>query len=727
MKSMRFVLGCVTVRRPVVFVSLLFGLLLFCSLSATLKAQTPTKPAPKPMQTKPLPAEVTTHTIPVVNPQIREAWRKSMVRTPRPKNGCFKAEYPKTEWQEVQCGLPSKHFNPKKGKAKPNQVGNGADFAIQASGTNLISSTEGSFLPTTDAPTGVSGDWYGGSTAVSDVFMLQINSQAPFNATSSPFATPACSGAPNGAAGCFGWQQYLFSQTQGPAPGAGQHSVPGVPGTTPGVFIEYWLFNWGTPCPALPSWAGSGTWNSYGSACWFNGPMTYVPPQTVADLPGLVMTATASASQDTVSLSTTSGIYTYAEPTVLTLSQSWTQSEFNVFGDCCGFETNFTSPATLVVRTSIDDGSTNAPSCVANDGTTGETNNLTFAPAQGTTAPPVCCPYGGANPAIEFVESSNATEWAACTNPITWGEPHITTVDGTYYNFQGAGEYMTLLDPDGTEVQVRQSPIPTDAPGNWAPNPPPAHYQDDGLVSCLSGNTAVAARVGKHRVTYEPSFGVPEPSGLQLRIDGKVTTHGVNFGDGGSVEATSDGIEINFPDGKVLSVSGFLPLLSVEFSGLGVVSKSAGAPQKGLAGFVPAGSWLPRLPNGTSVGPMPASLHNRYITLNKTFGNAWRVTNRNSLFDYAPGTSTATFTNAAWPVENAKSCSLPNEKTTPHVSIKAAEEACRKITNATLHSSCVFDVSVTGKIDFVHTYLINQRIHTKLIGKPIIIRPDIEK
>ena len=164
-----------------------------------------------------------------------------------------------------------------------------------------------------------------------------------------------------------------------------------------------------------------------------------------------------------------------------------------------------------------------------------------------------------------------------------------------------------------------------------------------------------------------------------------------------------------------------MPFLFLEFSGIGVVSKSGGTSESGLAGVVPDGSWLPALPNGSSVGPMPATLPARFNTLYKTFGNAWRVTNSKSLFDYAPGTSTATFTNAAWPVENATSCSLPKVNTPARISAAAAEAACGQISNATLHSNCVADVQATGNRTLADTYAVGQRVHNTLIAKPLVL------
>lgn len=689
--------------------------------------------------------------------KARRAWAKTMHHTRAPKVGCFHASYPSTQWQEVQCDPPNGWRSAP--HRKKEQAGHGEvfgpvsipqnnDIVLQAPSGLLLSSVVGSFPTVNGVETETDS---GGINPGPNEYTLQLNTNDNH--------TAACGSSSN----CVAWVQFVMS-TNAPISTTETCSATSCPSTNKTqVFIEYWLLNYGTDnggqfltnegwqpniCPSGFTDNGPDQLGGAGDDCLQNTPATTVdwnPPTNLGQLPitdlgDLELSGSATSGGNDEATVTYNGVgynATVADSTT-DIASVWNQAEFNVLGNAGSSEAVINPGTTCVDNTGANcavivvqsaatytPASTSAPTCVLNGGTTGETNNLTFAPVQGATTP-ACCSYPGSSPRIEFVESNNPDEWAKCTNPITWGEPHITTVDGTYYNFQGAGEYVTLLDPDGAEVQVRQSPIPSDAPGNYIPALPKNYqpaYQNDGLVSCLSGNTAVAARVGTHRVTYEPSFGVPDPRGLQLRIDGKVTTRGENFGDGGSVETSSDGIEIHFPDGKILSVSGSLPLLSVDFSGLGVVSKSARPSESGLAGDVPEGSWLPKLPNGKSVGAMPSRLHDRYVALNKTFGDAWRVTKSSSLFDYAPGTSTATFTNAAWPVENAKTCSVPNVKTTPHISAEAAEEACKSITNTTLHSSCVFDVQMTGITHLADTYAVTERVRTKLAVKPIIIRP----
>jgi hypothetical protein len=60
---------------------------------------------------------------------------------------------------------------------------------------------------------------------------------------------------------------------------------------------------------------------------------------------------------------------------MLELSQHWNAVEWNVVGDCCGFEANFSAGSRLVVNTNVNGGS--AATCVQ-EGFTGETNNLSL-------------------------------------------------------------------------------------------------------------------------------------------------------------------------------------------------------------------------------------------------------------------------------------------------------------------------------------------------------------
>ncbi len=296
--------------------------------------------------------------------------------------------------------------------------------------------------------------------------------------------------------------------------------------------------------------------------------------------------------------------------------------------------------------------------------------------------------------------------WGSLNDGFDDGDPHLTTVNGTHYNFQSAGEFV-LLRGGGLEIQTRQTPVAT----TFDPGPDPY----DGLATCVSLNTAVAARVGSHRVTYEPNVsGVPDPSGLQLRVDGvltNLTTQGLNLAGGGRVARApaGGGLEIVFPDETILvATPGWWASQGKWYLNVHVARTRAA---EGIIGAIVPGSWLPALPSGASMGAMPASLHQRYVDLNSTFADAWRVSRATSLFDYAPGTSTATFTLRTWPPETPP-CKIPKTKPAKPSTPAVAQNACNGIANEEMRADCVFDVIVTGEIGFAKTYLISQQIRT---------------
>src|ERR1700686_306541 len=109
------------------------------------------------------------------------------------------------------------------------------------------------------------------------------------------------------------------------------------------------------------------------------------------------------------------------------------------------------------------------------------------------------------------------------------------------------------------------------------------------------------------------------------------------------------GIRVDFADDTVVLIApNYWGANRVWYLDVSVSNTSA---DEGVMGFIPKGSWLPRLRNGVDVGPRPASLHDRYVMLYKTFADSWRITDKTSLFVYPPGTSTKTFTDPDWPAE----------------------------------------------------------------------------
>jgi subtilisin family serine protease len=297
--------------------------------------------------------------------------------------------------------------------------------------------------------------------------------------------------------------------------------------------------------------------------------------------------------------------------------------------------------------------------------------------------------------------------WGSLNNGQNDGDPHLTTVEGIPYDFQGAGEFIVLRDGNGLEIQTRQIPVAT---------APPAANAYTGLATCVSVNTAVAARVGKHRVTYQPS-GDKESADLQLRVDGVVTAlpaTGLDLGPGSRaipLAAAKGAIEIDFADGSNLTVTpGYWQSQHTPYLNVDVFNTTA---TEGLMGVRAPGSWLPALPNGTSVGPLPAPMpgaaHQRFVALYHSLGSAWRVTNATTLFDYAPGTSTASFTDPNWPPEQPP-CLVPGRTAPEPLSPKIAQRLCSAVTGANRKADCVFDTTITGDASFAKTYQASQLI-----------------
>jgi hypothetical protein len=685
-----------TVVGIVGFARLLYGLFyfcFFCATSPTLMAQDSQKPAPAST----LPGAATTH-LQDAQAAAREAWRKEITRVRFQKPGCFSASYPSTEWKEVPCSSkpPPLQLPPGQGAGRviPENVGDGGSNDWAAGVSGLISTAVGEIMSVTSGTTETDS-----LSTESDQFSLQLNSQHNYT-------TPLCNG---GNTGCYGWQQFGFLN-QGP-PGLSSQAL---------AFIQYWLVNWGTTtCP------GQAPWQQQGSDCVINvpsNPTTY-GAISASSLAGVTLTAHAgqgAGDLDSVMVVTPNGnAQATATANYLNLAQYWSAAEFNVFGYGNASTANFNPGTTIVVKTSVTvPGVMNPPLCVP-ESFTGEQNNLNLANTTGSSTL-VCCPYSGGSPNIQFIET-NAGETGKCGSTQIVGDTHITTANGVRYDFQSAGEFVSLRDSNGDEIQTRQAPVSTTFIGTDA-------Y--DALTTCVSLNTAVAARVGEHRVTYQPNLsGVPDPSGLQLRIDGVPTAlglYGRDLGNGSRVFKSARGgdLEIDFPDGKTLFVtptwwvSQSKWYLNVVVTHLGLVSSP-----DGIAGPIANGSWLPALPSGASLGPMPGPLDDRYATLYSKFADAWRVTDKNSLFDYAPGTSTETFTMRDWPPQKAP-CIVPETRPVEPASEAVAEQACRRIWDKNMHADCVFDVRATGNTGFAQTYLDTQ--HTLADSTTLSLTDDVD-
>ncbi|QBB72778.1 hypothetical protein ELE36_18995 [Pseudolysobacter antarcticus] len=322
----------------------------------------------------------------VAEAQAQEAWRGNMARIEAPGEGCFQSSYPSIAWTEVACQRVVPRVAPRPPKSAVDAgsstsalstdsgagqtTGNGVDYVIQSAG--LIKSTVGTF-PTVTGVTSEKGvgvaAFGGGGILGANEYTLQINSN--YTGTTSTCA---------GHSGCTVWQQFIYSP---------DYSTKG----TAFVFMQYWLIGYGgTKCPS--GWMSAG-----GGDCYRNSAGVNAPDEPITQLASLKLSGSAtSGGNDTVTFTHGTTAYTIsASDNVVKLASVWKQSEFNIVGNAGGSKAQFNTGSSVTVHVAITDGTSNKPTCVANAGSTGETNNLNLGS---------CTASAGSTPSIQFVESN---------------------------------------------------------------------------------------------------------------------------------------------------------------------------------------------------------------------------------------------------------------------------------------------------------------------------------
>jgi hypothetical protein len=308
-----------------------------------------------------------------VDAAARASWTTFMSKNTASEAGCFQAEYPSYLWEKVACTVASPLVHPVRKAPKPGSAevtGNGNDYVAQSSG--LTSEAVGSF-PTV---TGVTSEKSVGVAAFGDGGILGNNEYSLQVNTNFTGTTSVCAGH----SGCTVWQQFIY---------APDYAVTG----QAAVFIQYWLIGWGSSrCP-------SGGWGSDGEGdCFRNSAIKTAPDEPITSLGSFTLSGTAVAGgNDTVTFTVGSTAYSLsAADSVTDISAVWKQTEFNIVGNAGGSRATFNKGASVTVKVALTDGSTAAPTCVADSGSTGETNNLNLGS---------CTASSGTHPTIQFTES----------------------------------------------------------------------------------------------------------------------------------------------------------------------------------------------------------------------------------------------------------------------------------------------------------------------------------
>jgi hypothetical protein len=271
------------------------------------------------------------------------------------------------------------------------------------------------------------------------------------------------------------------------------------------------------------------------------------------------------------------------------------------------------------------------------------------------------------------------------SSAASYGEPHEQTFSGASYVFQAAGEFTLLKSStDDLDIQVREQRFPGAAD--------------------VALDTATAMRVGGNVVELAAN----SSGHLELWVDRKTVAYGNRaLAGGGKISVGSpESATVTWPDGTAVSVFSANTIAIAHgvitcnsSNNINVMVKVAPSRSGHLEGLLgDPGEAYDQLVGGNGVVysmdqlAFPWDSVSNFDVLYHQFGQSWRISQQSSLFYYAKGQSTATFTDLVFPSKALTVASL-----TPKT-VAAAEKDCKAegITNSYLLSDCVYDLGLTG-------------------------------
>jgi len=327
-------------------------------------------------------------------------------------------------------------------------------------------------------------------------------------------------------------------------------------------------------------------------------------------------------------------------------------------------------------------------------------DNVAEQPSQPNQNPPLSPP----SPDLQASRGNNSRPSGPLKHGKSYGDPHIATFDGYRYSFQTIGEFILVQSKDGAfQVQTRQGQVP----GRQA-----------------SLNTAAAMKVGNNRIAiYAKDF--PDGNANNpVWVNGRPATveRTLELPGGGTIQGGGGSYIIQWPTGEQVGIS------RISVAGMNFMNVAPGVPEQadrymGLLGNMNNnkdddlqtrdGRVIPSKDNSTystlrsALGnfgsiPLPLTqLENVFFEqLYKEFGNSWRISQTESLFNYPPNQSTDNFTNRNFPSTFGSIASLLPAQ------LRQAQDVCRQAgVTGDLLEGCIFDVSATGENGFVQAAL----------------------